>query len=227
MCPRQTATQPPRGGPSGTLAAQLRSPGWEAPPTGRWLGSAANGEKTATTGPPSGTRHDPSPERPQGISHVHALWHQIQASCRGHSGWLPCVGALPGPLPTMSATSPEPDQGGGLRWAPKMSPEGPEVDSHLGLGFAEAADRHWLCQVETQHLEVNWWWHGDKRRQPVGHLVHQHHTQLLMHRSPGPPSSFSKFAAVLRSASANQKLVRNRRRWPLIYSTWALKWCGG
>ena len=68
LCPRQTATRPPRGGPSGTSAAQLQSPGWEAAPTGRRLGSAANGEKTATTGPPSGTRLDPSPEQPQGIS---------------------------------------------------------------------------------------------------------------------------------------------------------------
>ena len=73
--------------------------------------------------------------------------------------------------------------------------------------------------VAWRHLEVNWWWHGDKRQQPVGHLVRQHHTQLLMHRSPSPPSSLSKFAAILRSASANQELVRNGRRWPLIYST--------
>ena len=130
LCPRQTATRPPRGGPSGTSAAQLQSPGWEAPPAWRRLGSAANGEKTATTGPPSGTRLDPSPEQPQGISHAHALWHQSRASCRGHSGRLPRIGALPGPLPTMPATSPERDQGGGLRWAPRMWPEGPEVDSH-------------------------------------------------------------------------------------------------
>ena len=52
---------------------------------------AANGEKTATTGPPSGTRLDSSPEQPQGISHAHALWHQSRASCRGHSGRLPAL----------------------------------------------------------------------------------------------------------------------------------------
>ena len=51
MCPCKTATGPPRGGPSGTSAARLHSPGWEAPPTGRRLGSAADGEKTATVYP--------------------------------------------------------------------------------------------------------------------------------------------------------------------------------
>ena len=94
--------------------------GWEAPPMGRRQLLQDLRQELDLILHLSGHRG----------SHAHALWHQSWASCRGHSGWLPRVGALPGPLPTMPATSPEPDQGGGLRWVPKMSHEGPEVDSH-------------------------------------------------------------------------------------------------
>ena len=40
-----------------------------------------------------------------------------------------------------------------------------------------------------------------------------------MHGSPSLPPGFANFAAVLRRANASRELVRNRRFWPLIYST--------
>ena len=47
---------------------------------------------------------------------VKPYWcHQMQPPCQWHSGWLPCVGTLPGPLPKTPVTSPGPDQGTGPR----------------------------------------------------------------------------------------------------------------
>ena len=53
----------------------------------------------------------------------------------------------------------------------------------------------------------------------VGHVAQQRRAEPMMHGSPGLPPGFAEFAAVLRRANASHELVRNRHRWPVIYST--------
>ena len=85
--------------------------------------------KMATTGPPSLTGHNISSEWPQAISCACAVRHQRQPPCQWHSGWLPCVGTLPGPLPKTLVTSPGPDQGTGPRQVSATLPKVCGVES--------------------------------------------------------------------------------------------------
>ena len=52
----------------------------------------------------------------------------------------------------------------------------------------------------------------------AGHVVRQRRPEPLVHGSPGPPWGFAEFTAALRRANASCELVRNRCRWPEIYS---------
>ena len=52
----------------------------------------------------------------------------------------------------------------------------------------------------------------------IGHVMRQRCTQPLMHRLPGPPPGFAKFAIALGYANASRELGRNRWHWPQIYS---------
>ena len=104
----------PRGGHSGTSVMCFGALAGSTP-GGLWggLGNTANGVKMATTGHPSWTGHDPSPEEQQVISRTR------HGTGGGHCvGRSPCTGALPGPLSMTPATSPGPDQGGGPQRAP-------------------------------------------------------------------------------------------------------------
>ena len=51
----------------------------------------------------------------------------------------------------------------------------------------------------------------------AGHAVRDRRSGPLRRGSPGPPPGFSAFARALRQANASRELVRNRRRWPVIY----------
>ena len=51
----------------------------------------------------------------------------------------------------------------------------------------------------------------------VGHVVRQRRAEPLVHGSPGR-HGFAEFAATLRCANASHELMRNRCRWPQIYS---------
>ena len=105
--PRRTATLLAHGGRSGTSAGWLQSPGrWRTPFTpppqkghqrgenGYYRTSIINWTQSFTWG---------------------AAGNIMQPPCQWHSGWLPCVGTLPGPLPKMPVTGPGPDQGTGPR----------------------------------------------------------------------------------------------------------------
>ena len=105
--PRRMATLLAHGGRSGTSAGWLQSPGrWRTPFTpppqkghqrgenGYYRTSIINWTQSFTWG---------------------AAGNIMQPPCQWHSGWLPCVGTLPGPLPKMPVTGPGPDQGTGPR----------------------------------------------------------------------------------------------------------------
>ena len=51
----------------------------------------------------------------------------------------------------------------------------------------------------------------------AGHVVRQRGADPLQRGSPGPPPGFVKFASALRRANASRELVRNRRRWGMVY----------
>ena len=52
----------------------------------------------------------------------------------------------------------------------------------------------------------------------AGHAVRAKHAQPPKRGSPGPPPGFEVFAALLRQANAPRELVKNQRRWDMVYA---------
>ena len=52
----------------------------------------------------------------------------------------------------------------------------------------------------------------------AGHAVRAKHAQPPKRGSPGPPPGFEVFAALLRQANAPRELVKNHRRWDMVYA---------
>ena len=126
-----------------------RPRGFEAPAGGApgrpqgCIGSATNGAKAASTGPPTWPRHDPAPERPQAVWRVRAPRHRRQSARRRLSKGPPQVGTVPGPLPTASAAGLGPDQGGGPRRGVPTSPEGREATARRRTDVGHGGGRLW------------------------------------------------------------------------------------